>query len=87
VPGYPSPIETRSLPTLTRSYPRRFTFYVAWPAAPFTKLMHSRRFVVQRLPWLMMFSFRETPFGLPVHLAPLPINRSLKGGWGAEFQD
>ena len=33
-PGYPSAIETRSLPTLTRSYPRRFT-YVAWPAAPF----------------------------------------------------
>ena len=24
-------IETRSLPTLTRSYPRRFTFYVADP--------------------------------------------------------
>jgi hypothetical protein len=24
-------IETRSLPTLTRSYPRRFTFYVARP--------------------------------------------------------
>jgi hypothetical protein len=24
-------IETRSLPTLTRSYPRRFTFYVAHP--------------------------------------------------------
>ena len=31
VPGFPSAIETRSLPTLTRSYPRRFTFYVAWP--------------------------------------------------------
>ena len=28
-------IETRSLPTLTRSYPRRFTFYVADPSAPF----------------------------------------------------
>src|SRR5689334_9123201 len=26
--------ETRSLPTLTRSYPRRFTFYVADPSAP-----------------------------------------------------
>ena len=25
-------IETRSLPTLTRSFPRRFTFYVACPA-------------------------------------------------------
>ena len=25
-------IETRSLPTLTRSYPRRFTFYVAPPS-------------------------------------------------------
>ncbi len=24
-------IETRSLPRLTRSYPRRFTFYVAFP--------------------------------------------------------
>src|SRR5215468_778570 len=29
-------IETRSLPTLTRSYPRRFTFYVADPSAPFS---------------------------------------------------
>ncbi len=29
VPGFPSAIETRSLLTLTRSYPRRFTFYVA----------------------------------------------------------
>ncbi len=26
-----SRIETRSLPTFTRSYPRRFTFYVAHP--------------------------------------------------------
>jgi hypothetical protein len=48
VPGFPSAIETRSLPTLTRSYPRRFTFYVAWPAAPFATLTHSRRIVVQR---------------------------------------
>jgi hypothetical protein len=37
VPGFPSAIETRSLPTLTRSYPRRFTFYVAWPPP-----LHSR---------------------------------------------
>jgi hypothetical protein len=48
VPGFPNAIETRSLPTLTRSYPRRFTFYVAWPAAPFARLTHSRRNVVQR---------------------------------------
>jgi len=48
VPGFPSAIETRSLPTLTRSYPRRFTFYVAWPAAPFATLTHSRRIVFQR---------------------------------------
>jgi hypothetical protein len=48
VPGFPSAIETRSLPTLARSYPRRFTFYVAWPAAPFARLTHSRRIVVQR---------------------------------------
>jgi len=27
-----SAFETRSLPTLTRSYPRRFAFYVARPA-------------------------------------------------------
>jgi hypothetical protein len=32
----------------TRSYPRRFTFYVAWPTAPFARLTHSRRIVVQR---------------------------------------
>jgi hypothetical protein len=49
VPGFPSAIETRSLPTLTRSYPRRFTFYVAWPAAPFATLTHSRRNVVPTL--------------------------------------
>src|ERR1043166_7592864 len=30
-----SRFETRSLPTLTRSYLRRFTFYVARPSAPF----------------------------------------------------
>jgi len=48
VPGFPSAIETRSLPTLTRSYPRRFAFYVAWPAAPFARLTHSRGNVVQR---------------------------------------
>ena len=47
VPGFPSAIETRSSPRLTRSYPRRFTFYVAWPAAPFAALTHSRRNVVQ----------------------------------------
>ena len=45
VPGFPSAIETRSLPTLTRSYPRRFAFDVAWPAAPFARLTHSRRHV------------------------------------------
>ena len=48
VPGYPSAIETRSLPTLTRSYPRRFTFYIAWPGALFARLTHSRRIVIQR---------------------------------------
>ena len=31
VAGFPGLIETRSLPTLTRSYPRHFTFYVARP--------------------------------------------------------
>ena len=31
-------IETRSLPTLTRSYPRHFTFYVAEPSTPFATL-------------------------------------------------
>ncbi len=59
MPGYPSAIETRSLPTLTRVYLRRFTFYVASPAAPFAALTHSRRIVVQRLQWLMMLSSRE----------------------------
>jgi hypothetical protein len=48
VPRFPSTIKTSSLPTLTRSYPRRFTFYVAWPAAPFARPTHSRRIVVQR---------------------------------------
>jgi hypothetical protein len=31
--------ETRSLPTLTRSYPRHFTFYVARP----TRSIHQNR--------------------------------------------
>jgi hypothetical protein len=31
VAGFPRSIETRSLLTLTRVYPRRFTFYVARP--------------------------------------------------------
>jgi hypothetical protein len=35
VTGHTFGLETRSLPTLTRSYPRRFTFYVARPSAPF----------------------------------------------------
>jgi len=33
----PSIIETRSPPGLTRSYPRRFTFYVARPARSIPK--------------------------------------------------
>jgi hypothetical protein len=41
---------------LTRSYPRRFTFYVAWSAGPFARLMHCRRIVVQRLPWFISLS-------------------------------
>ena len=32
-----NPIETHSLPTLTRSYPRRFTFY-AWRAVALAKV-------------------------------------------------
>ncbi len=73
VPGYPSAIETRSLPTLTRSYPRRFTFYVVWPAAPFARLTHSRRNVVQRQSWLISLT-HDLPSslalsGLPVHVA------------------
>jgi len=35
--------ETRSLPTLTRSYPRRFTFYVADPSAPLSVVVTDRR--------------------------------------------
>src|SRR5437762_1239417 len=67
------PIETRSLPTLTRSYPRRFTFYVAWPRAPFAALTHCRRIVFQRLPWLISLT-HDLPSsfalaGYPVHLA------------------
>ena len=42
-----SGLETRSLPTLTRSYPRRFTFYVADPSAPL-KLVRSQ--LAHRLP-------------------------------------
>ena len=37
VVGFPRPIETRSLPTLTRSYPCRFTFYVARPTRSIRK--------------------------------------------------
>jgi len=66
VPGFPSAIETHSLPTLTRSYPRRFTFYVAWPAAPFARLTHSRRNVVPTLAVAYdVFFPRKHPSGFP----------------------
>ena len=39
-------IETRSLPTLTRSYPCRFTFYVALPGRSIHRL--AERFVCSR---------------------------------------
>ena len=48
MPGYPSAIETRSLPRTHLLLPCRFIFYVVWPAAPFARLTHSRRNVVQR---------------------------------------
>jgi hypothetical protein len=35
-------IETRSLPTLTRSYPRHFTFYVAHPIRSIPPLLVSK---------------------------------------------
>ncbi len=60
VPGFPSAIETHSLPTLTRSYPRRFTFYVAWPAAPFARLTHSRRNIVPTLVVAYLFLVRRS---------------------------
>jgi len=41
-------------------------------------LTHSRRIVIQRWPWLMMFSSRENPFGLTVHVAPLDSASSPK---------
>jgi hypothetical protein len=48
--------ETRSLPTLTRSYPRRFTFYVALPDRSIAGVTDRRRlrchrpFVSRQLP-------------------------------------
>jgi hypothetical protein len=42
-----SSIETRSLPTLTRSYPRRFTFYVADPISS----IHLRSFALPSFQW------------------------------------
>ena len=41
-----SSIETRSLPTLTRSYPRRFTFYVADPISSIRSELVLRRYDV-----------------------------------------
>jgi hypothetical protein len=32
----------------TRAIPDRAVFYVAWPTAPFARLTHSRRVVIQR---------------------------------------
>src|SRR5213594_2302372 len=52
--------ETRSLPTLTRSYPRRFTFYVADPCQ-----LHSR---IRRPASLVALTLSPTPavkFGRP----------------------
>jgi hypothetical protein len=50
VSAFGSPIYVARVPAapFTRVYPRRFTFYVASPAAPFAKLTHSRRTVFQR---------------------------------------
>src|SRR5262249_56895550 len=47
--------ETRSLPTLTRSYPRRFTFYVALPDRSIVVVTDRRRRrcrVLSRAAWL-----------------------------------
>jgi hypothetical protein len=62
------------LPTLTRSYPRRFTFYVAWPTAPFATLAHSRRNVVQREPWLISFSLDEEVYPMNSKITPAQVS-------------
>jgi hypothetical protein len=74
VPDFPSAIETRSLPTLTRFYPRRFTFYFAWPAAPFARLTHSRRNVVQREPWLISVSLDEEVYPMNSKITPAQVS-------------
>ena len=42
--------ETRSLPKLTRSYPRRFTFYVADPSAPLSVVVTDRQALAMSWP-------------------------------------
>jgi hypothetical protein len=47
VPGFPSAIETRSLPALTRSYPRRLPSMSLGPPLHSPGITHSRRNFVQ----------------------------------------
>ena len=46
IPGFL--IETRSLPALTRSYPRHFTFYVAYPISSIFPSLARRSCLLRR---------------------------------------
>jgi len=69
--------ETRSRPTLTRSYPRRFTFYVA---RPMRSIQRSCRAVLSRRSLDGDGSLGEggSVFGNPLNNSP--VRRSFSGG-------
>jgi len=55
-----SSIETRSLPTLARSYPRRFTFYVADPISSIPDLWQQEAVRALQPPHLTILVSRGT---------------------------
>jgi hypothetical protein len=67
-------IETRSLPTLTRSYPRRFTFYVADPISSI---------VSQQLPAALDGYLTALPAMSLIPVAPVSCELLLPAGYGS----
>src|SRR6266481_10112077 len=62
-----SAFETRSLPTLTRSYPRRFAFYVARPA-------RSIQFCISAAPAAFDRYLAASPAMSLIHFAPFSVS-------------
>jgi hypothetical protein len=75
VPGYPGAIETRSLPTLTRSYPRRFTLITrtARARASYLAALPSTRAIPDRD--VFYVAWPAAPFARPTHSRRIVVQR------------